>query len=108
VVRPLAWHQTATSDVDRRGSRALTTEERRILTDHVTPRNQDDGLFRTAGQADEQQLASDVTDVRPMTRPSRDLFHHAVNHEAAEHQRPTTQRDEAAMRSLRFPFDEDD
>ncbi len=54
------------------------------------------------------QLASDVTDVRPVTRPSRDLFLHAVNHGAAEHQRPATQRDEAAMRSLRFPFDEDD
>jgi hypothetical protein len=77
------------------------------VTDHVTPHNQDDGLFRTAEQADEQ-LVSDVADVRPVTRPSRDLFHHAVDHEAAEHQRPTTQRDEAAMRSLRFPFDEDD
>jgi hypothetical protein len=44
--------------------------------------------------------------VRPVTRPSRDLFHHAVDHGAAEYHRPTTQRDEAAMRSLRFPFDE--
>ena len=78
------------------------------MTDHVTPHNQDDELFRTAGQADEQQLASDVTDVRPVTRPSRDLFPHAVNHEAAKHQRPATHRDETAMRSLRFPFDEDD
>jgi hypothetical protein len=88
---------------------APATGERRNVTDHVTPHNQDDGLFRVAGQADERQLASDVTtDVRPVTRPSRDLFHHAVDHEAAEYQRPTTQRDEAAMRSLRFPFDEDD
>jgi len=86
---------------------APTIDERRNLTDHVTQHNQDDGLFRTAEQADEQ-LESDVTDVRPVTRPSRDLFQHAVNHEAAEHQRPTTQRDEASMRSLRFPFDEDD
>jgi hypothetical protein len=86
---------------------APTTDEGRNLTDHVTSRNQDDGLFRTAEQADEQ-LASDGTDVRPVTRPSRNLFHHAVDHEAAEHQRPTTQRDEATMRSLRFPFDEDD
>jgi hypothetical protein len=78
------------------------------LTDHVTPHNQDDGLFRTAEQADEQQLTSDVTDVRPVTRPSRDLFLHAVNDGAAEHERPTAQRDEAAMQSLRFPFDEDD
>ncbi|MGH3685069.1 MAG: hypothetical protein ACRDRU_07585 [Pseudonocardiaceae bacterium] len=74
------------------------------MTDHVTPHNQDDGLFRAAGQTDEREL--DVTDVRPVTRPSRDLFPHAV-HEAAEHQRPATQRDEAAMRSLRFPFDKD-
>lgn len=84
------------------------TSERQILTDHVTPRNRDDGLFRTAGQADEDQPASDVTDAEPMTAPSRDLFHHAVNREAAKHQRPTAQRDEAAMRSLRFPFDESD
>jgi hypothetical protein len=56
---------------DRRGHAAPTTDERRTLTDHVTPHNQDDGLFRTAEQADEQQLTSDVTDVRPVTRPSR-------------------------------------
>jgi hypothetical protein len=87
---------------------APTTDERHKLTDYVTPHNQDDGLFRTAGQADERQLTSDVTDVRPVTRPSRDLFPHAVNHGAAEHQRLATQRDEAAMRSLRFPFDKDD
>jgi hypothetical protein len=88
------------------------TKERRNLTDHVTPHHQDDGLFRTAGQAtagqaDERQLTSDVTGVRPMPRPSRHLFQYAVNRKSAEHQRPTTQRDEAAMRSLRFPFDEE-
>jgi len=87
---------------------APTTDERCTLTDHVTPRNQDDGLFRTAGQADERQLASDGSDVRPVPRPARDLFPYAVDHGAAEHQRPATQRDEAAMRSLRFPFDEND
>jgi hypothetical protein len=89
------------------------------LTDQVLPHNQDGGLFRSAGQADERELASDVqaderelasdvTDVRPMTRPSRNLFHHAGNREAGKHQQPTAQRDEAAMRSLRFPFEEDD
>lgn len=84
------------------------TKKRNELTDHMTPHNQDDGLFRTADQADEQPLGSDVTGVRPTTRPSRNLFPHAVAHGAAELRRPTTQRDEAAMRSLRFPFDEDD
>jgi hypothetical protein len=59
-------------------------------------------------QADEGQVASDVTDARPVTRPSRDLFHHAGDQGAVENQCPTAQRDEAAMRSLRFPFDEDD
>jgi hypothetical protein len=87
---------------------ALTIDERHTLTDHVIPHHQDDGLFRTAKQADEQQLTSDVTDVRPVTRPSRNPFPHAVNHGAAEHQRPAIQRNEAAMRSLRFPFDDDD
>jgi hypothetical protein len=85
---------------------ASTTNERRTLTDQVTPNNQDDGLFRTAEQEDERQLASDVTDARPMTRPSRNLFHHAVNRGAEEQQQPTAQRDEASMRSLRFPFDD--
>lgn len=85
---------------------ATTTEERHNLTDHVTPRNQDDGLFRSAGQAAERQPASDVTAIRPSTRPSRNPFHDAVNHEAADHHL-TTQRDEATMRSLRFPFDEE-
>ena len=80
----------------------------RNLTDQVTPPDEDDGLFRTPGQADERPAASDVTNVKPLMRPSRDLFHHTVKHEADRRQRPTTQRDEAAMRSLRFPFDEDD
>ena len=93
---------------DCRGHVIPATDERRNLTDHVTPHNQDDGLFRTAEQADERQSTSDVSDVRPVMRPSRDLFPHAVNHGAAEHQRPAAQRDEAAMRSLRFPFDEGD
>ena len=75
------------------------------MPDHVMPQDQNDGLFRTAGP-DERQLASDVTDFRSITRPSRHLFHDAVNLEAAEHDPPTTQRDEATMRSLRFPFDE--
>ena len=69
------------------------------LTDHRTPHDQDDGLFRTA-EPDERQLAFDVTDLRPMSRPSRILFHHAVHHEAAGHQRPILQRDEAMMREL--------
>jgi hypothetical protein len=93
---------------ERRGPGAPTTDEGRTLTDHVTQYNQGEGLFRVAGQADERQLASEVADVRPVTRPSRDLFPHAVAHGAAEHQRPATQRDEAVMRSLRFPFDGDD
>ncbi|MGH3850483.1 MAG: hypothetical protein ACRDRT_12415, partial [Pseudonocardiaceae bacterium] len=69
------------------------------MTDYVTPYNQDDGLFSMAGPADEGQVASGVADVRPVARPSRDLFHQAVKHEAAEHQRSATQRDEVAMRS---------
>lgn len=86
---------------------ALVPTERRNLTDQVTPHDEDDGLFRTPGQADEQPAASDVTNVKPLMQPSRDLFHHTIKHEADRRQRPTTQRDEAAMRSLRFPFDED-
>jgi hypothetical protein len=92
----------------RRGPSSIHDHERRTLTDQVRSHNRDDGLFRTPGQEDERQLASDVTDARPMTRPSRNLFHHAVNRGAEEHQRPTAQRDEASMRSLRFPFDDSD
>jgi hypothetical protein len=108
VSGPAIWHGTQPRHrvSGRRGHAVPTTDERRTLTDHVASHVQDDGLFRAVGQ--EWQLASDVTDVRPVTRPSRDLFPHTVNHGAAEHQRPATQRDEAAMRSLRFPFDEDD
>lgn len=76
------------------------------MTDHVTPHHQKDRLFRTADQTDEQQMASDVADARPVARPSRDLFHHAVERRVVEKQQPTTQHDEATMRSLRFPFDE--
>lgn len=110
VSSPAIWHGARPLHrvADRRGHAVPPTDERPTLTDHVAPYNQDDGLFRMAGQADGRRLASDVTDVRPVTRSSRDLFAHAVNHRAAEPQRPATQRGEAAMRSLRFPFDEDD
>ena len=94
-------NRTETSTQQRRPMRGAN------VTDQVTPHDQDDGLFRTAGP-DERQFASEGTDDRPMTRPSRNLFYNAANHEPAEHQRPATQRDEATMRSLRFPFDEDD
>lgn len=92
-----AWHPTTSWVSDRRGHAAPTTIERHTLADHIAPHNQDGGLFRTARQADERQLASDAADARPLTRPSRDLFPHAVNHGAAEHQRPPTQRDEEAI-----------
>src|SRR6185312_8669214 len=38
-------------------SAAATTEKDANLTDHIGPHNQDDELFRSAGQADERQLA---------------------------------------------------
>jgi hypothetical protein len=82
--------------------------ERRDLTDQVTPHDENDGLFRTPGQADERPATSDTTNVKPLVRPSRDLFPHTVKSEADRRHRPTTQRDEAAMRSLRFPFEEED
>jgi hypothetical protein len=108
VSGPVTWHgiQPRHRILDRRGDAAPTTDERSNLTDHVTRHNQDDGLFRTAGQADEREVASDVADDRPVMRPSRDLFQ-AVRHDAAERQHSTTKRDEAAMRSLRSPFEED-
>jgi hypothetical protein len=108
VVRPLAWHRILPWGVrSSRPTQYPPPMKGAKLTDHERPHNNGDGLFRMAGQ-DERHLASDTTDVKPVTQPSRDLFHHAVNHEAAEHQRPNTRRDEATMRSLRFPFDEDD
>ncbi len=85
---------------------APTTEERRDLAHHVTRHDHGDRLFRTAESADEQQAASDVAEVRPVTRPSRDLFHQVDDSDAAARLRPTPERDESVMRSLRFPFDE--
>jgi hypothetical protein len=103
VSGPVTWHgiQPRHRVLDRRGDAAPTTDERSNLTDHVTRHNQDDGLFRTAGQADEREVASDVADDRPVMRPSRDLFQ-AVRHDAAERLHSTTKRDEAvAAVSLR-------
>src|SRR5581483_1493402 len=77
------------------------------LTDHITPHNQDNGLFRVAGPVGERRLGSERARMRPVSRPSWNLFPDAVNHEVAEHQRRPPRRDEAMMRSLRFPFDED-
>ena|ERR671916_115287 len=108
MVRLLAWHRTMTWGVkSSRSTQHPPPMKGANLTDHERPHNDDAGLFRMAGPH-ERQLGSDTTRVRPLTQPSQDLFHHAVNHQATEHQRPNTQRDEAAMRSLRFPFDEDD
>ena len=84
------------------------TDERHNLTNHATPHSHDRRLFRTPGQADERQAAAGVEDVKPVTQPSRDLFHPAGGHDAAEHQHPAAQRDAAVMRSLQFPFDEGD
>lgn len=84
------------------------TKERRTLTDPVTPHGQDNGLFHAAERQDTRRVASGLTDVRPRTRPSRNLFHHDGNREAAKLQQPIIQRDEAAMRSLRFPFNHGD
>ncbi len=83
-----------------------TTEERHDLADHVTPHDHGDELFRTAEPADELQAPSDVAEVRPVTRPSRDLFHQVGDPDAATRLHPTLERDESVMRSLRFPFDE--
>jgi hypothetical protein len=82
--------------------------ERRNLTDQMTPHDENDGLFRTPGQSDERPTTSDMTNVEPLMPPSRDLFPHTGKSEADRRHRPTTHRDEAAMRSLRFPFDEED
>lgn len=78
------------------------------LTDHAIPHIQDNGLFRAAGPAQERLRASERARMRPVSRPSCNLFPDAVNHEIAGHQQLTPQRDEAMMRSLRFPFTEDD
>lgn len=77
------------------------------LTYHITPHNQDNGLFHTTEPAEERQLAPGRTRIKPVSRPFGNLFSDAVNHEVVGNQR-RPQRDEAMMRSLRFPFDEDD
>ncbi|MDQ5856319.1 MAG: hypothetical protein M3302_08435 [Actinomycetota bacterium] len=78
------------------------------MTDHATPHNHDGGLFRTPGQEDGRQVAPGTADVKPVKRPSRDLFHQAGGPDAPEHQHPAAQRDAAVMRSLQFPFDDGD
>ncbi|HVE97179.1 MAG TPA: hypothetical protein VNA67_09385 [Pseudonocardiaceae bacterium] len=76
------------------------------MTDHATPHSHDGELFRTPGQVDRRQVAPGVEDVKPVARPSRDLFHQAGGHDAAEQHHPAAQRDAAVMRSLQFPFDD--
>ncbi len=107
---PTTWHDTTSRRhaADTRDPPALTTDEGRNLTDHATPHGHDGGLFRTPGQTDGQQVASGVESVKPVERPSRDLFHQAGDHDTAEHPHPTAQRDAAVMRSLQFPFDDGD
>jgi hypothetical protein len=57
---------------------------------------------QTSGSWRQTSLTGDQLRDRP-----GDLFHHTIDQEAGEHPRPTIQRDEATMWSLRFPFDED-
>jgi hypothetical protein len=100
--RDVRWRIVATRT-------ALRTDEGRNLTDHATPHSHDGGLFRTPEQADGQEVVSGVEDVKPVARPSRDLFHQAGGPDAAEeHRHPAAQRDAAVMRSLQFPFHDGD
>ena len=107
---PTTWHdiEPPRRVADRRDPLRLTTDEGRNLTDHATPHSHDGGLFRAPEQADGRQVASDVEDVKPVVRPSRNLFHQAGGHDAVKHHHPAAQRDAAVMRSLQFPFDDGD
>ncbi len=69
-------------------------------------RQANQGLFRAAGQDTEGRQPA----ARPITfgaaaQPSWAVFSNGSDYDVAEQQRPATQHDEVAMRSLRLPFE---
>jgi len=81
------------------------------LTEQISRRSQSDddrqakhqGLFRAAGPGSGEQHPKARSIVA--AQPSWDVFSHASEYDVAEQQRPATQHDEVAMRSLRLPFE---
>jgi hypothetical protein len=67
---------------------------------------QQHGLFRAADQLAEDHHASARSIASgAAAQPSWDVFSHASEYDVTEQQRSATPHDEAAMRSLRLPFD---
>mgnify|MGYP001797481489 CR=1 FL=1 len=66
----------------------------------------DQGLFRAAGQdtGGRQPAARPIT-FGAAAQPSWDVFSNGSEYDVAEQQRPTSQHDEVAIRSLRLPFE---
>lgn len=84
------------------------------LTEQISRRTQPDdgrqakhqGLFRAAGQeAGERDPAARSIAPSVVAQLSWDVFSHASEYDVAEQQRPATQHDEVAMRSLQLPFE---
>lgn len=84
------------------------------LTEQISRRIQPDdgrqakhrGLFRAAGQeVGERHPAARPITPSDVAQPSWDVFSHASEYDVAELQRPATQHDQVAMRSLQLPFE---
>jgi len=85
-------------NVTQQSPRHTQPEDRRQVQHH--------SLFRAAGQQPEDRdpAARSIT-LSAAAHPSGDVFSHASEYDVAEQQRPATQHDEVAMRSLRLPFE---
>jgi hypothetical protein len=89
---------TKGGDLTEQSSRHIHSDDRRQAQQH--------GLFRAAGQlAEDQHAAARSIASGATSQPSWDVFSHASEYDVAEQQLSETQHDEAAMRSLRLPFD---
>ncbi len=65
----------------------------------------DQGLFRAAGQDTEGRQPATRPTFSAAAQPSWAVFSNGSDYDVAEQQRPATEHDEVAMRSLRLPFE---
>jgi hypothetical protein len=85
-------------NVTQQSPRHTQPDDRRQVQHH--------SLFRAADpQAEDRHPATRSITLSAAAHPSGDVFSHASEYDVAEQQRPATQHDEVAMRSLRLPFE---
>lgn len=107
---PVSHNATAplrmrTAGTQLRKGDTLTEQNSRHTPFNDDRQSQHHGLFRAADEQaeDRRHPAARSSTPNAVTNPSWDVFSHASEYDVAEQERPVTQHDDVAMRSLRLP-----